>query len=262
MRSDGRKPDQLRPVKIVRDFLEYPEGSCLISFGRTKVICTASVIENVPNWLKGQGQGWITAEYSMLPRATQQRSIRESVQGRIGGRTHEIQRMIGRAMRTAVDLKKLGERTIWVDCDVIQADGGTRTAAITGAFVAVADAIIKLHKEGILEETPIKDFVAAVSVGIVEDKILLDLNFEEDSKAQVDMNVVGTGIGNFSEVHSMGEEHTFTREQLIQLLDLARKGIDQLIDLQSKLYVINKETGVWERSELKEVSSDEALHSS
>lgn len=255
MRSDGRKPDQLRPVSIVRDFLEYPEGSCLISFGRTKVICTASVIENVPNWLKGKGQGWITAEYSMLPRATQQRNIRESVSGRIGGRTHEIQRMIGRAMRTAVDLKKLGERTIWVDCDVIQADGGTRTAAITGAFVAVADALIKLRKEGIIEGNPIKDFVAAISVGLVNNQVLLDLNFEEDSAAQVDMNVVGTGTGQFSEVHTMGEGHVFTKEQLIEMLELARKGIDELIDLQSKLYIIDKDTGEWDRSEQKEVSS-------
>ena len=255
MRSDGRKADELRPITIIRDFLEYPEGSCLISFGRTKVICTASVIENVPNWLKGKGQGWITAEYSMLPRATQQRNIRESVSGRIGGRTHEIQRMIGRAMRTAVDLKKLGERTIWVDCDVIQADGGTRTAAITGAFVAVADALIRLKKEGVIEENPIKDFVAAVSVGLINDRIFLDLNFEEDSAAQVDMNVVGTGTGQFSEVHTMGEEHVFTKEQLIEMLDLARKGIDELIDLQSELYIINQETGEWERSELKEVSS-------
>nr|1UDO_A Chain A, Ribonuclease PH [Aquifex aeolicus] len=253
MRSDGRKEDQLRPVSIQRDFLEYPEGSCLISFGKTKVICTASVIENVPNWLKGKGQGWITAEYSMLPRATQQRTIRESVQGRIGGATHEIQRMIGRAMRTAVELTKIGERTIWVDCDVIQADGGTRTAAITGAFVAVADAIIKLHKEGIIEETPIKDFVAAVSVGIVNDRILLDLNFEEDSAAQVDMNVVGTGSGRLSEVHTMGEEYSFTKDELIKMLDLAQKGINELIELQKKLYVI--QDGKWERSELKEVSS-------
>lgn len=252
MRSDGRKEDQLRPVKIIRDFLEYPEGSCLISFGRTKVICTASIIENVPNWLKGKGQGWITAEYSMLPRATQQRNIRESVTGRIGGRTHEIQRMIGRAMRTAVDLKKIGERTIWVDCDVIQADGGTRTAAITGAFIAVADALIKLKKEGVIEDNPIKDFVAAVSVGLVNDKILLDLNFEEDSAAQVDMNVVGTGAGLFSEVHTMGEENVFSKEQLIEMLNLARKGIDELIDLQQKLYEIKE--GEWDRTELKEVS--------
>jgi len=255
MRSDGRKADQLRPVEIIRDFLEYPEGSCLISFGRTKVICTASVIESVPGWLKGKGQGWITAEYSMLPRATQQRNIRESVQGRIGGRTHEIQRMIGRAMRTAIDLKKIGERTIWVDCDVIQADGGTRTAAITGAFVAVADAMIKLLKEGVIEENPIKDFVAAVSVGIVNDEILLDLNFEEDSAAQVDMNVVGTGAGLLSEVHTMGEEHSFTKEQLVKMLELAQKGIQELIDLQEKLYVIDEEKNFWDRSELKSVKS-------
>lgn len=254
MRSDGRTPDELRPVTIIRDFLDYPEGSCLVSFGRTKVICTASIVENVPNWLKGKGQGWITAEYSMLPRATQQRNIRESVSGKIGGRTHEIQRMIGRAMRTAVDLKKLGERTLWVDCDVIQADGGTRTAAITGAFVAVADALIRLRKEGVIEENPIKDFVAAVSVGLVKGQILLDLSFEEDSAAQVDMNVVGTGSGLFSEVHTMGEENVFTKEQLIEMLELARKGIDKLIELQKKLYSINPETGNWDRSELKEVS--------
>jgi len=256
MRSDGRKPDELRQVQVIRDFLEYPEGSCLISFGRTKVICTASVIENVPGWLKGKGQGWITAEYSMLPRATQQRNIRESVQGRIGGRTHEIQRMIGRAMRTVVDLKKIGERTIWVDCDVIQADGGTRTAAITGAFIAVADALIRLQKNGVIEGNPIKDFIAAVSVGLVNDQILLDLNFEEDSAAQVDMNVVGTGSGLLSEVHTMGEEHNFSKEQLIEMLTLAEKGINQLIDLQQKLYVIDSETGNWERSDLKEVRTE------
>ncbi len=252
MRSDGRKEDELRPVRIIRDFLNYPEGSCLIEFGNTKVICTASVMDGVPNFLKGKGQGWITAEYSMLPRATQTRNIRESVQGRISGRTHEIQRMIGRAMRTAVDLTKIGERTIWVDCDVIQADGGTRTAAITGAFVAVADALIKLYEEGIISTVPIKNFVAAVSVGIVEGKILLDLNFEEDSLAKVDMNVVGTDTGKIAEVHAMGEEYSFTREELDTLLDLAMKGISELIKVQQALYEVNRELGYWKKKNVKE----------
>ncbi len=167
MRKDGRSEDELRPVRIIRDYLAYPEGSCLIEFGNTKVICTASVTDTVPPFQKGKGMGWITAEYSMLPRATQTRNVRESVQGRISGRTHEIQRMIGRAIRTVVDLSKIGERTIWVDCDVIQADGGTRTASITGAFVAVTDALIKLYEEGLISTVPVKDFLAAVSVGIV-----------------------------------------------------------------------------------------------
>jgi len=253
MRKDGRREDELRPVRIVRDFLNHPEGSCLIEFGNTKVICTASVTDTVPPFLKGKGQGWITAEYSMLPRATHTRNIRESVQGKISGRTHEIQRMIGRAMRTAVDLMKLGERTIWVDCDVIQADGGTRTASITGAFVAVADALIKLYEEGVITTVPIKDFVAAVSVGIVGGKPLLDLNFEEDSMAQVDMNVVGTGKGKFSEVQAMGEEHTFSRDELDNLLDLALKGISELVELQKALYEFNPSIGYWKRKNVKEV---------
>jgi len=252
MRKDGRREDELRPVKIVRDFLNHPEGSCLIEFGETKVICTASVTESVPPFLKGKGQGWITAEYSMLPRATHTRNIRESVQGKVSGRTHEIQRMIGRAMRTAVDLTKLGERTLWVDCDVIQADGGTRTASITGAFVAVADALIKLYEDGVIQSVPVKDFVAAVSVGVVNGKPLLDLNFEEDSMAQVDMNVVGTGEGRFSEVQSMGEEYTFSRDELDNLLDLALKGISELVELQKALYEVNRSIGYWKRKEVKE----------
>jgi len=253
MRKDGRKEDELRPVRIVRDFLNHPEGSCLIEFGSTKVICTASVTDTVPPFLKGKGQGWVTAEYAMLPRATHTRNIRESVQGKISGRTHEIQRMIGRAMRTAVDLVKLGERTIWVDCDVIQADGGTRTASITGAFVAVADALIRLYEDGMLQRIPIKDFVAAVSVGIVGGKPMLDLNFEEDSLATVDMNVVGTGSGRFSEVQAMGEEHTFSRDELDSLLDLALKGISELVELQKALYEVNASIGYWKRKSVKEV---------
>ncbi len=253
MRKDGRRANQLRPVKIIRDFLNHPEGSCLIEFGNTKVICAASITETVPPFLKGKGHGWITAEYSMLPRATHTRNIRESVQGKIGGRTHEIQRMIGRAMRSAVDLTKLGERTLWVDCDVIQADGGTRTASITGAFVAVADALINLYEKGILPTVPIKDFVAAVSVGIVNNEILLDLNFYEDSAAQVDMNVVATGSGNLAEVHAMGEEHTYTREQHSKLLDMALTGIEQLVSIQKQLYEAKLSIGLWKKTTLREV---------
>ncbi len=238
MRSDGRKPGELRPVRIVRDYLKHPEGSVLVEFGNTKVICTVSIQDSVPPFLKGKGQGWITAEYSMLPRSTQTRNIRESVQGRIGGRTHEIQRMIGRAMRTALDLTKVGERTFWIDCDVIQADGGTRTASITGAFVALADAVIKLYNDGVLTSTPIKDFVAAVSVGILKDQIILDLNFEEDSSAEVDMNVVATGSGKISEIQALGEEHSFTREDFEKMLSLGLEGIKQLIELQKAFFEV------------------------
>jgi len=252
MRKDGRKEDELRPVRIIRDYLSHPEGSCLIEFGSTKVICAVSVTETVPPFLKGKGQGWITAEYSMLPRATHTRNIRESVQGKLSGRTHEIQRMIGRAMRSVVDLTKLGERTLWVDCDVIQADGGTRTASITGAFVALADALIKLYEEGTLTTIPIRDFVAAVSVGIVEGKPFLDLNFEEDSLASVDMNVVGTGSGRISEVQAMGEEYSFSKGELDSLLELALKGISELIQLQRALYEVSREAGYWKRKAVKE----------
>ncbi|SNZ10744.1 ribonuclease PH [Hydrogenobacter hydrogenophilus] len=250
MRKDGRKPNELRPIRIVRDYLQHPEGSCLVEFGNTKVICTVSVQDGVPPFLKGKGQGWITAEYAMLPRATATRNIRESVQGRISGRTHEIQRMIGRAMRTALDLTKVGERTFWIDCDVIQADGGTRTASITGAFVALADAVIKLYNEGILISTPIKDFVASVSVGIVEGQILLDLNYEEDSSAKVDMNVVATGTGSISEIQALGEENTFTRDEFDKMLSLALDGISQLVELQKAFYEIN--AGIWRKKNIKE----------
>lgn len=250
MRKDGRKANELRPIRIVRDYLQHPEGSCLIEFGNTKVICTVSVQDSVPPFLKGKGQGWITAEYSMLPRATITRNVRESVQGKIGGRTHEIQRMIGRAMRTALDLTKIGERTFWVDCDVIQADGGTRTASITGAFVALADAVIKLYNDGVVSSTPIKDFVASVSVGIVNGQILLDLSYDEDSSASVDMNVVATGYGSISEIQALGEENTFTREEFNKMLSLALDGISQLIELQRAFYEID--SGVWKRKSVKE----------
>ena len=250
MRSDGRKPGELRPIRIVRDYLKYPEGSVLVEFGNTKVICTVSVQEGVPPFLKGKGQGWITAEYSMLPRATQTRNIRESVQGRIGGRTHEIQRIIGRAMRTALDLTKVGERTFWVDCDVIQADGGTRTASITGAFVALADAVIKLYEEGAISSTPIKDFVAAVSVGIVGGQILLDLNFEEDSSAKVDMNVVATGSGKISEIQALGEEHSFSREEFDKMLSLGLEGVKQLVELQKAFFEVD--AGIFRKKNIRE----------
>ncbi len=250
MRSDGRQALELRPIRIIRDYLKYPEGSVLVEFGNTKVVCTVSVQEGVPPFLKGKGQGWITAEYSMLPRATHTRNIRESVQGRIGGRTHEIQRMIGRAMRTALDLTRVGERTFWIDCDVLQADGGTRTASITGAFVALADAVIKLYDEGVLTSTPIKDFVAAVSVGMVNGQIYLDLNYEEDSLAKVDMNVIATGSGRISEIQALGEEHSFTREEFDKMLTVALKGIEQLIELQKAFYEV--QGGVFRRKNIKE----------
>ncbi|MEC0734566.1 ribonuclease PH [Bacillus spizizenii] len=233
MRHDGRQHDELRPITFDLDFISHPEGSVLITAGNTKVICNASVEDRVPPFLRGGGKGWITAEYSMLPRATNQRTIRESSKGKISGRTMEIQRLIGRALRAVVDLEKLGERTIWIDCDVIQADGGTRTASITGAFLAMAIAIGKLIKAGTIKTNPITDFLAAISVGIDKEQgILLDLNYEEDSSAEVDMNVIMTGSGRFVELQGTGEEATFSREDLNGLLGLAEKGIQELIDKQ------------------------------
>ncbi|QOJ80596.1 ribonuclease PH [Bacillus subtilis] len=236
MRHDGRQHDELRPITFDLDFISHPEGSVLITAGNTKVICNASVEDRVPPFLRGGGKGWITAEYSMLPRATNQRTIRESSKGKISGRTMEIQRLIGRALRAVVDLEKLGERTIWIDCDVIQADGGTRTASITGAFLAMAIAIGKLIKAGTIKTNPITDFLAAISVGIdKEQEILLDLNYEEDSSAEVDMNVIMTGSGRFVELQGTGEEATFSREDLNGLLGLAEKGIQELIDKQKEV---------------------------
>ena len=229
IRSDGRAPDQLRPVRIILDYIKYAEGSCLIEFGDTRVICTASVEEKVPPFLKGTGQGWITAEYSMLPRATAQRTVREAAKGRLTGRTQEIQRLIGRSLRSAVELTKLGEITIWIDCDVIQADGGTRTAAITGAFVALYRALERIGK---LEA--VNSFIAAVSVGIVDGVPLLDLTYEEDSMAEVDMNVVMNDRGEFAEVQGTGEGRTFSRKELDNLLELAAKGIGELIARQKE----------------------------
>ncbi|MBO8126670.1 MAG: ribonuclease PH [Firmicutes bacterium] len=237
-RIDGRQPNQLRPIKITRNYLKYPEGSVLIETGDTKVICTASVEERVPSWLKGTGKGWITAEYSMLPRATEIRNVRESSKGKLGGRTMEIQRLIGRALRSVVDLEALGERTIWLDCDVIQADGGTRTASITGAFIALVDALLNLWQNSTdlnWRTIPITHYVAAVSAGIVEGIPLLDLNFSEDSAAQVDMNFVMTKGNQVIEIQGTAEEYPFTQEELGQLLALAQKGIEELIQIQEEV---------------------------
>nr|WP_293959111.1 ribonuclease PH [uncultured Fusobacterium sp.] len=234
-REDGRAENQLRKIKITRDFNLYAEGSVLIEFGNTKVICTASVSEKVPPFLKGQGKGWITAEYSMIPRATGERNQRESAKGKLSGRTMEIQRLIGRALRTAIDLEKLGERTVTIDCDVIQADGGTRTTSISGGYIALALAMKKLVNEGILAENPIISNVAAISVGIVGGTPMLDLKYSEDSAAEVDMNVVMNGEGRFVEVQGTGEEATYTRAELNELLDLAEAGINEIIELQNRV---------------------------
>lgn len=231
MRIDGRQLDELRQVKITRNYLKYPEGSVLVEFGNTKVICAASIEEKVPPFLKGSGEGWITAEYSLLPRSTQTRNIREAAKGKITGRTQEIQRLIGRALRSVVDLKALGERTIWFDCDVIQADGGTRTASITGAFVALVDAVNTIYTDT-AKPFPVKDFLAAVSVGVVGDDVMLDLCYDEDSQAVVDMNVVMTGSGQYVEVQGTGEEGPFSKEQLAELLNLGEQGVKALINYQ------------------------------
>lgn len=233
MRFDKREINELREVKITRNYLMHPYGSVLMEMGNTKVICTAMIDDRVPPFLKGSNSGWITSEYSMLPGSTNSRKVRDSTRGRIDGRTQEIQRLIGRSLRTVVDLKGFGERTLWVDCDVIQADGGTRTAAITGAFIAMADAFYKLYKEGQIESIPLSNFVAAVSVGIGQaGGPILDLCYEEDSKAIVDMNLVMTDDGKFIEIQGTGEEATFSREELNALLDLGEKGIRKLIEIQ------------------------------
>ena len=233
-RSSARAPNALRPVRITRQYTAYAEGSVLIEFGGTKVLCNASVDEKVPGHKKGSGEGWVTAEYGMLPRATHTRSDREAARGKQSGRTQEIQRLIGRSLRTVFDLKKLGERTIYLDCDVIQADGGTRTAAITGAFVAAHDAVSKLLKDGKLTESPIRDHVAAISVGIVEGTPLLDLEYTEDSTCDTDMNVVMTGAGHFVEVQGTAEGAAFTRAEMDALLVLAEQGIGELVRLQKQ----------------------------
>ena len=233
-RMDGRGAEFLRKVNITRNYMKFAEGSCLIELGDTKVICTASVDESVPQFLKGKGTGWVTSEYAMLPRSCQQRVQRESVRGAVGGRTHEIQRLVGRSMRAVVDLPALGERSVWIDCDVIQADGGTRCASITGSFIALADALSWLKKKGAIGKIPILDYVAATSVGLIKDEPVLDLTFQEDSNADVDMNIVMTGGGRFIEVQGTAEGEPFDGEQLQKLLALAKKGIGQLIDIQKK----------------------------
>ena len=233
-RSDGRQTNQLRPITFQRQFTRYAEGSVLVCCGETKVLCNASVEERVPPFMRGQGRGWVTAEYSMLPRATHTRSMREAAKGKISGRTQEIQRLIGRSLRAVTDLDALGEMTVQIDCDVLQADGGTRTASITGAYVALCDALNGLVKQGKLKKTPLKDSVSAISVGIVKGVPLLDLNYAEDSTADVDMNFVITGAGKFVEVQGTAEEEPFSLEELDALRDLALKGCEQLKNLQQQ----------------------------
>ena len=232
MRIDGRKNDQVRHTKVTRNYIKHAEGSVLIEVGDTKVICTASIEDKVPPFLKGSGEGWITAEYNMLPRSTATRKVRDIARLKLDGRTMEIQRLIGRALRSVVDLKALGEKTIWIDCDVIQSDGGTRTTSITGAFIALVDAVNKIHKQKSFKVYPIRKFVCATSVGIVGEEKLLDLCYEEDSNAKVDMNIIGTDDGEFVEIQGTGEEAPFTRSELNEILNLGEKGIKQMIQLQ------------------------------
>jgi ribonuclease PH len=231
-RSDGRRPDQLRPVTIEPGYLKFAEGSCLISVGNTRVLCAATIDEKVPQWMKGRGTGWVTAEYSMLPRATQERTQREASKGRLGGRTHEIQRIIGRALRAVTDMAKLGERTVWLDCDVLQADGGTRTAAVTGAWVALALALRRSFDPKDRSKWPLSGQIAATSVGIVAGYPLLDLAYDEDSRAEVDMNVFMTDAGKFTELQGTAEATPFSRPDLDTLLGLAESGIRQLLEMQ------------------------------
>jgi len=235
MRTDGRKLNQMRKVKIKRNVLKFAEGSCMIEMGNTKVICSASVEDKVPPFLKNTGSGWITAEYGMLPRSCQSRIAREASRGKQSGRTQEIQRLIGRSMRSIAELKKLGERTIWIDCDVIQGDGGTRTASITGSFIALADALTKLKNKKLIDSIPLTDYVAAISVGIVNGEKCLDLNYEEDSGAEVDMNIIMTGAEKMVEVQGTAEKKPFSAKDLNDLIALAKGGIDDLIGLQKKL---------------------------
>ena len=230
-RIDGRASDEMRKVKITRPFNKYAEGSCLIELGNTKVICTASIEESVPPFLKGSGNGWVTAEYGMLPRSCHSRIPRN----KDSGRTMEIQRLVGRSLRSVTDMRSMGERSIWIDCDVLQGDGGTRTASITGSFLALSDALNKLKKDGLIRKIPLRDFVAATSVGIVNGEMMLDLAYEEDSKADVDMNIVMTSKGEFIEIQGTAERKTFDKQQMDKLLRLAEDGISKLIDLQRSL---------------------------
>ena len=229
IRLDGRAGDQIRPIKITRNFMKYPEGSCLIEMGDTKVICSASIEDKVPPFLKGSGQGWVTAEYGMLPRSCETRTQRDVSAGRVNGRSQEIQRLVGRAIRSITDLNGFGERTVWLDCDVLQADGGTRTASVTGAFVAFVDACAEMKKQGWAKKMPYSDLIAAISVGVVMGEELLDLNYKEDSSAQVDMNVIMTSANRIVEIQTTAEGAPFTRNRFNNLLDLAQKGIGELI---------------------------------
>ncbi len=234
MRSNGRSNSELRKVNIIRNYIKHAEGSVLIEVGDTKVICAASIEDRVPVFMRGEGTGWITAEYSMLPRATHTRNQRESTKGKVSGRTMEISRLIGRALRSVVNLELLGEKTIWIDCDVIQADGGTRTASITGSFIAMVDACNKLINENKLEKMPIQSYIAATSVGIINDEPRLDLDYDEDSQAKVDMNIVMTCEGKYVEIQGTGEESPFNEEELAVLLQLGKQGINQLIGFQKE----------------------------
>ena len=234
IRADGRVVDELRPVRITRHFTDVPEGSVLIECGNTRVMCTATFTPSVPRWRKDSGLGWVTAEYSMLPRATAERTDRESVRGKVGGRTHEISRLIGRCLRGVVDMKALGENQIQIDCDVLQADGGTRCASITGAYVALADAVNWMISKGLIEKSPIKDSVSAISVGMSEGQPVLDLDYVEDSSCDTDMNVVMTGSGAFVEIQGTAEGDPFTRDDLNRLLDLAEKGNKELAEAQNE----------------------------
>lgn len=235
LRNDGRKFDDIRNVKITNNYIMHAEGAVLIEMGNTKVICTASVEDKVPPFLKGSGTGWVTAEYGMLPRSTESRKIRDSSKGRIDGRTQEIQRLIGRALRSVVDLKALGEKTVWLDCDVIQADGGTRTASITGAYIALVEAFKKLYAKRQIKSIPVRNYVSAISIGIVDEDILLDLCYEEDSRAQVDMNIVMTDKGEFIEIQGTGETSPFNSSELNDMLFLAEKGCRQLFKKQEEI---------------------------
>ncbi|OGW88762.1 MAG: ribonuclease PH [Omnitrophica bacterium RIFCSPLOWO2_01_FULL_50_24] len=238
-RIDGRKPDELRTIKIKRGFQKFALGSCLIEVGNTQVVCAASLEEHVPPFLKGTGKGWVTAEYGMLPASCTERIRREASKGRLSGRTHEIQRLIGRSLRAVVDLRRLGERAIWVDCDVLQGDGGTRTASITGSFIALADALKKLNREGKIDGIPLRDYVAAVSVGMVDGAAILDLCYEEDSRAEVDMNVVMTGSKRLVEVQGTAEHKPFSQAELNKLLRLAQKGIHDLVAVQKRFVTLS-----------------------
>jgi len=234
-RKSGRKFDELRPIKIINNYLRKSAGSVMVEFGNTKVICAASLDDNPVQFLKNTGKGWLTAEYSMLPMSTQKRTVRESTRGKQGGRTHEIQRMIGRSLRAVTDLNTFGEKTIYLDCDVVQADGGTRTASVTGAFVALVDLFKKMRNDGLIKVVPVRDFLSAVSVGIIDNQIMLDLEYEEDSRAEVDMNFVMTGSGHFIEVQGTAEKIPFSKEQMLQMTELAASGIRKIIGRQKEI---------------------------